>query len=105
MASLLKFAYKVNSKPQKIGVWTPIYSPSKILHLKVFHSNSKARHFHCRGYNTSVYGHCRGTQETYIQPRGLMKPCAGRPNEKDPSIIMDMKDLHRLAKQLDHAIL
>ena len=58
-----------------------------------------------RGHNTSVYGHRQGESETYIQPRGMMRPPIGRPNERDVSSAMDTKDLHRLAKQLNHAIL
>ena len=58
-----------------------------------------------RGHNTSIYGHRQGRQETYIQPRGMMRPPIGRPNEKDTSVAMDTKDLHRLAKHLNHAII
>ena len=58
-----------------------------------------------RGHNTSIYGHRQGQRETYIQPRGMMRPPIGRPNEKDASVAMDTKDLHRLAKHLNHAIL
>ncbi len=58
-----------------------------------------------RGHHTSIYGHRAGGGETYVQPRGMMRQAPGRPSERDAAQVMDAKDLHRLAKYLDHAIL